>query len=337
MEKYADYSLLKHNTFGIDVKCDHFIVCSSVNDVQAIAPLLATYKKPFMVIGEGSNLLFTQNYKGIILYSTIKGIEITDNEDHILMRCGSGEIWDDVVKYSVERGYSGLENLSYIPGMVGASAVQNIGAYGAEAKDVIETIETVNLFTGEIRTFTNEECGYAYRDSKFKKAWKGTFFITHVTYRLSKTFIPNLHYGNILSTLATKGIVTPTVSQVRDVIIEIRKAKLPDPKDEGNAGSFFMNPIVERAKYEALEALYPEMPHYFINEEHEKIPAGWLIEECGWKGKTLGRAGVHHKQALVLVNKGGATGAEVVTLCNTIRKDIENKFGISISPEVNIL
>ena len=154
---------------------------------------------------------------------------------------------------------------------------------------------------------------------------------------MSKTFIPNLHYGNILSTLATKGIVTPTVSQVRDVIIEIRKAKLPDPKDEGNAGSFFMNPIVERAKYEALEALYPEMPHYFINEEHEKIPAGWLIEECGWKGKTLGRAGVHHKQALVLVNKGGATGAEVVTLCNTIRKDIENKFGISISPEVNIL
>ena len=257
--------------------------------------------------------------------------------ESIFVRCGSGEHWDDVVDYCVSNGWSGLENMSYIPGTVGASAVQNIGAYGSEAKDVIYRIEAIDLSNGESVTFKNEDCNYSYRKSNFKTIWKGRFFITHVTYLVKKEFQPNVCYGNIKAVLAEKGIEVPTLSQLREVIIEIRKSKLPEPSEEGNAGSFFMNPIVSRSTFEALLAQYPDMPHYFVDEEHEKVPAGWLIEQCGWKGKTLGNAGVHAKQALVLVNKGGASGNDILTLCNTICNDVQSKFGITIHPEVNIL
>jgi UDP-N-acetylmuramate dehydrogenase len=251
--------------------------------------------------------------------------------------CGSGEVWDDVVAYCIAHGLYGMENLSLIPGDVGASAVQNIGAYGAEAKDLIVEVEAVEIASGRLVTFRGEDCGYGYRDSKFKHEWKNKYLITYVTYQLSTTFEPRLDYGNIRSELERKGITTPTAQQLRDTIIEIRNAKLPDPKVMGNAGSFFMNPIVSREKYETLAVQYEGMPHYNIDADKVKIPAGWMIDQCGWKGKSLGRAGVHDKQALVLVNRGGATGAEIVALCETIRKDVKAKFDIDIHPEVNII
>mgnify|MGYP002677042661 FL=1 len=205
-----------------------------------------------------------------------------------------------------------------------------------EAKDIIYKVEAVEIATGKVVVFDNADCEYSYRQSKFKHEWKDKYLVTHVIYRLQKTFRPDLDYGNIRSALETKHIAEPTAQQLRDVIIEIREAKLPDPKLLGNAGSFFMNPIVEKAKYEELAALYPGMPHYTIDESHEKIPAGWMIDQCGWKGKSLGRAGVHDKQALVLVNRGGATGEEIVKLCETIQKDVKQKFDIEIHPEVNV-
>ena len=253
------------------------------------------------------------------------------------MTCGSGEVWDDVVAYCVDHQLYGAENLSLIPGDVGASAVQNIGAYGVEVKDLITEVEAVEIATGDIRVFQHKECGYAYRDSRFKHEWKNRYLITHVTYQLQSVFEPRLDYGNIRSELERKGITKPTAQQLRQVIIDIRNAKLPDPKVMGNAGSFFMNPIVSREKYEQLARQYEGMPHYTVDADHEKIPAGWMIDMCGWKGKTMGRAGVHDKQALVLVNRGGATGKEIVALCKTIQRDVKEKFGIEIYPEVNIV
>ena len=337
MKDLRNYNLLSHNTFGINVECKRFVSFEKTEEVHSFIANRTDSDLPTLVIGEGSNLLFTQNYPATILHSAIKGIETTPCSEGILVRYGSGEHWDDVVDYCVSNGWSGLENMSYIPGTVGASAVQNIGAYGSEAKDVIYRIEAIDLSNGESVTFKNEDCNYSYRKSNFKTIWKGRFFITHVTYLVKKEFQPNVRYGNIKAVLAEKGIEVPTLSQLREVIIEIRKSKLPEPSEEGNAGSFFMNPIVSRSTFEALLAQYPDMPHYFVDEEHEKVPAGWLIEQCGWKGKILGNAGVHVKQALVLVNKGGASGNEVLTLCNTICNDVQSKFGITIHPEVNIL
>ena len=350
MKDIRDYSLLAHNTFGIDAKCRRFLEYSSVEEAQQMVAGLTDADKPLLILGGGSNLLLTGDYQGTVLHSSIKGIDVLVNgemaaaehddallnPEFVFLRCGSGEVFDDVVAYAVEHGYHGAENLSIIPGEVGASAVQNIGAYGVEAKDIIYKVETVEIATGRVVVFDNRDCHYSYRQSKFKHEWKDKYLVTHVVYRLSRSFVPDLDYGNIRASLAAKHIENPTAQQLRDVIIEIRNAKLPDPKVQGNAGSFFMNPIVEKAKYEELAAQYPGMPHYTIDEGHEKIPAGWMIDQCGWKGKSLGRAGVHDKQALVLVNRGGATGEEIVNLCETIRKDVKQKFGIDIHPEVNL-
>ena len=345
MKDLKDYSLLAHNTFGIDAKCSRFVEYASVEEAQQLVASLTEADQPLLILGGGSNLLLTGDYQGTVLHSAIMGIEVMENssfenqEDEkgsVFLKCGSGEVFDDVVAYAVEHGYHGAENLSIIPGEVGASAVQNIGAYGVEAKDIIYKVEAVEIATGNVVNFDNADCQYSYRQSKFKHEWRGKYLVTHVIYRLSKTFTPDLDYGNIRTSLAAKHIAEPTAHQLRDVIIEIRNAKLPDPKVEGNAGSFFMNPIVEKAKYDELAAQYPGMPHYTIDAEHEKIPAGWMIDQCGWKGKNLGRAGVHDKQALVLVNRGGATGEEIVKLCETIRKDVFEKFGIEIHPEVNV-
>ena len=363
MKDFKDYSLLAHNTFGIDAKCSRFVEYASVEEAQQLVASLTDADQPLLILGGGSNLLLTGDYQGTVLHSAIKGIHVLDarewqerfgrqktsldndaaigsalgnDDDCVFLECGSGEVFDDVVAYAVEHGYHGAENLSIIPGEVGASAVQNIGAYGVEAKDIIYKVEAVEIATGKVVTFDNADCQYSYRQSKFKHEWRDKYLVTHVIYRLTKTFTPDLDYGNIRASLAAKHIAEPTAQQLRDVIIEIRNAKLPGPKVEGNAGSFFMNPIVEKAKYDELATQYPGMPHYTIDAEHEKIPAGWMIDQCGWKGKSLGRAGVHDKQALVLVNRGGATGEEIVKLCETIRKDVFEKFGIEIHPEVNV-
>lgn len=333
MRREQNYSLKQHNTFGIEAKCAQFVEYSTEAEAKEVAELLRTTRVPYIIIGGGSNLLLTRDYEGIVVHSACKGIERNGNR----LVCGSGEVFDDVVAQSIEMGLYGAENLSLIPGDVGASAVQNIGAYGAEAKDLIRSIRAVEIATGNVCVIENAECEYGYRQSKFKHDWKNQYLILSVEYEFAATFEPRLDYGNIRAELEKEGISLPTAQQLRNTIIRIREAKLPDPKVLGNAGSFFMNPIVGRQKYEALAAQYEGMPHYDIDAENVKIPAGWMIDQCGWKGKSMGRAGVHDKQALVLVNRGGATGQEVVALCQQIQADVKQKFGIDIYPEVNVI
>ena len=333
MKDIQNYSLLAHNTFGIDAKCQRFLEYADEAEALQVARIVRESNLPFIIIGGGSNLLLTRDFQGIVVHSACKGIRRLDNT----LLCGSGEVFDDVVAESLRQGLYGAENLSLIPGDVGASAVQNIGAYGAEAKDLIRSIRAVEIATGNVCVIENAECEYGYRQSRFKQDWKNQYLIVSVEYAFSTTFVPRLDYGNIRSELERQGIVQPTAQQVRQTVIDIRRAKLPDPEVMGNAGSFFMNPVVSREKYEQLQAQYPQMPHYYIDECHEKIPAGWLIEQCGWKGRSLGRAGVHAKQALVLVNLGGATGEEILTLCNAVRKDVKAQFDIDIHPEVNVV
>ena len=341
MKDIRDFQLLEYNTFGIEGKCRRFVEFDTVDELKSVLASLTPADNPLMVLGGGSNLLLTRDFPGTVLHSNIVGrpvVERTaDETGDFLVTAGSGMIWDDFVAFCVENGIYGAENLSLIPGTVGASAVQNIGAYGVEAKDIIYKVEAVEIATGKTVTFSNSDCRYAYRQSRFKTEWKGLYVVTNVTYRLSYTFMPHLDYGNIKQELERIGIINPTANELRRVIIHIRETKLPDTKVEGNAGSFFMNPVVDKSKYDALALEYPGMPHYTVDPHHEKIPAGWMIDRCGWKGKTVGRAGVHDKQALVLVNRGGATGSEIVELCNLIRKDVYEKFGIEINPEVNII
>ena len=338
MKDLRNYSLKHHNTFGMEAKASRFMEYANVEDAQQIAAVLRTGQEPFLIIGSGSNLLLTADFEGIVVHSVIKGIEKRTGEDGAtVVRCGSGELWDDVVAWCVGEGLGHLVNLSLIPGEVGASVVQNIGAYGSEVSEFVATIETVDIATGERVTIAPADCDYGYRKSKFKTVWKNKYLITAVEYLLPAETQLNVAYGNIRAELERRGIDKPTADELRSAIIGIRQNKLPDPAVEGNAGSFFMNPVVPRAKYEELAALYEGMPHYDVDDEHVKIPAGWMIEQCGWKGKSLGRAGVHAKQALVLVNRGGATGDEVVRLCEAIRRDVKEKFGINIYPEVNIV
>lgn len=335
MKDFRNYSLLTHNTFGIDACCQRFVEFSSEEEAVAVARQLS---EPFLIVGGGSNLLLTRDYEGTVVRSAIMGYEVVEeNDDYVLVRVGSGEEWDSMVARFVDHGWYGAENLSLIPGDVGASAVQNIGAYGVEVGELIACVEAVSVQDGEKVVIPVTACEYGYRNSRFKQDWKNRYLITHVVYRLSRQFTPRLDYGNIRAELSRLGISRPTAARLREVIIAIRREKLPDPKIEGNAGSFFMNPVVSREQFESLQASCLQMPHYPVDEQHEKIPAGWLIDQCGWKGRTLGRAGVHSRQALVLVNRGGATGREIVELCEAIRADVHSKFGISISPEVNII
>lgn len=338
MKDFKDYSLLKLNTFGLDVRAARFVEYDSIDELRSfLTEESSIFALHMLHIGGGSNLLFTKDYPGVVLHSAIRGMEVvTENSDWVEIRVGAGEIWDDFVAYAVEHQWYGAENLSLIPGEVGASAVQNIGAYGVEAKDLITRVETVSVDRAEIRTFTNEECCYAYRYSIFKGELKGKQIVTHVTYRLSKRPIYQLGYGNIRAELEKEGCAV-SLSNLRRIIINIRNAKLPDPALVGNAGSFFMNPIVSEPEFLALQTKYPEIPHYDAGEGKVKIPAGWMIDQCGWKGRTIGRAGVHDKQALVIVNKGGATAQEIVHLADEIVKSVNDKFGIRIHPEVNFI
>ena len=333
MKDLSNYSLLAHSTFGIDARCARFLEYETTEEAQQVAAILRESTLPYIIIGSGSNLLLTQDFSGIVVHSAVKGWDIAGCR----MTCGSGETWDDIVDISLRNGLYGAENLSLIPGEVGASAIQNIGAYGVEVKDLIREVHAIEIATGRLCIIDSADCQYGYRQSRFKQEWKNRYLMTKVVYEFSKTFEPRLDYGNIRGELERRGIDNPTPEQLRQIIIDIRHAKLPDPKVMGNAGSFFMNPVVEREKYEALQAQYPQMPHYYIDERHEKIPAGWMIDQCGWKGRSLGPAGVHDRQALVLVNRGGATGADIVALCQTIQRDVKEKFGIDIYPEVNII
>lgn len=325
------------NTFGLNVKADEYLEYSSLDDARSLLPSLQG--KKWFHVGAGSNLLFTGDYHGVILHSAIHGIEeVKRTDSNVWLKVGSGEVWDAFVDYAVAHGFHGAENLSLIPGEVGASAVQNIGAYGVEVCQLISEVEAVDVQTGEIRRFDVDECQYAYRSSVFKHALKGQYIITSVTYKLQLHFTPDLEYAAIRRVL-DENQITPqelTALQLRRLIIKVRQSKLPDPAVIGSAGSFFMNPVVSQAKFETLLAEYPQMPHYAV-EGGVKIPAGWMIEQCGWKGRSLGHAGVYEKQALVLINLGGATGREIVALSDAVRADVKEKFGIDIHPEAIII
>lgn len=340
MKHYTDYSLKSLHTFGMDVRTAHFVEYTSVDELEALLARMQSEWEtlPWLHMGGGSNLLFTSDYyQGVILHSAIKGWQVVDeDEECVHLRVGAGVVWDELVAYTVAQGWGGMENLSLIPGEVGASAVQNIGAYGMEAKDLIETVDTIEIATGTSRTFACEECGYAYRQSVFKSELKGKFVVTHVTYRLQKNPVFHLDYGNIRAELERMGEGI-SLDTIRRAVIRIRESKLPDPQVMGNAGSFFMNPIVPRAVMEHIREAYPQMPFYEVDTERVKIPAGWMIEQCGWKGRALGRAAVHDKQALVLVNLGGATGREIIALSDAVRHDVKEKFGVDIHPEVNFI
>jgi len=342
MKIQDNYSLRQHNTFGIEACASRFVEYNSVEELQEFIcqRKQADDVSPLLHIGGGSNLLFLNDFQGTVLHSCIQDITVTaDENDYVYVRVGSGITWDDWVQYAVDSHWYGLENLSLIPGEVGASAVQNIGAYGAEAKDVIIFVDTIDLQTGEIRHFTAEECQYAYRHSIFKTELRGRYAVTYVHFRLSHSFRPHLEYGGLRAAIVKLGIedYNLTAEQLRNIIIDIRREKLPAPAVLGNAGSFFMNPVVPRTTFERISKDYPDAPHYDVDDDHVKIPAGWMIEQCGWKGRTLGHAGVYEKQALVLVNHGGATGKEISDLCTTIQADVEAKFGICIHPEVNFI
>ncbi len=337
MKELYNCSLLPYNTFGMDVKASRFVEYASVEELRGLWNAEREAVARALHIGGGSNLLFASDYEGLILHSAIKGYTVVkETEEEVEVRVGAGEVWDDFVAYTVANGWYGAENLSLIPGEVGASAVQNIGAYGVEAKDLIVSVDTFGLETGEERRFMREECRYAYRESVFKQELKGKYAVTFVTYRLKKHPVFHLEYGNIRAELEKQGCQVD-LENVRRIIIAIRQAKLPDPKVLGNAGSFFMNPVVPKMQFEALLAQYPDMPHYPVDEAHVKIPAGWMIDRCGWKGKRVGHAGVHEKQALVLVNCGGATGKEVMHLAEEIVASVRERFGVTIWPEVNYI
>ncbi len=337
MKELYNCSLLPYNTFGMDVKASRFVEYASVEELRGLWNAEREAVARALHIGGGSNLLFASDYEGLILHSAIKGYTVVkETEEEVEVRVGAGEVWDDFVAYTVANGWYGAENLSLIPGEVGASAVQNIGAYGVEAKDLIVSVDTFGLETGEERRFMQEECRYAYRESVFKQELKGKYAVTFVTYRLKKHPVFHLEYGNIRAELEKQGCQVD-LENVRRIIIAIRQAKLPDPKVLGNAGSFFMNPVVPKMQFEALLAQYPDMPHYPVDDAHVKIPAGWMIDRCGWKGKRVGHAGVHEKQALVLVNCGGATGKEVMHLAEEIVASVRERFGVTIRPEVNYI
>lgn len=331
------YPLKQLNTFGIAVKAKLYADVSSENDLVALFSNPILKENKLLVLGGGSNMLFTEDYEGIVLKIGIKGIDVERSGGDILVTAGAGEVWNDLVSYCVSHDYAGIENLTLIPGTVGASPIQNIGAYGVEIKDVFESCTAFEIATGEIKTFNRSDCEFAYRDSVFKSKLKGKYIITSVTYRLSTVAQVKTHYGAINAELERRNITAPTIADVSEVVAAIRVSKLPDPKTIGNAGSFFKNPIIERQDFERLVNQFPDMPHYPAPAEKVKLAAGWLIEQCGFKGMIDGETGTWKNQALVLVNHGNATGQEVYRFSEKIINTVQQKFGVLLEREVNIL
>lgn len=320
------------NTFALEAVAALYIDYASVDELRRDLPQAV---RPFLHVGGGSNLLFSSpRFEGTVFHNSNRSVEVLEQDgDHVLVRAGGGMVWDDFVSWSVAQGYYGAENLSLIPGEVGAAAVQNIGAYGSEAKDIIERVETFDIESDRERIFEREECCYGYRTSLFKSEEGRRYFVMAVVFRLSPRRNLNLSYGALKDVDGDSA----TLADVRDAIVGIRRSKLPDPDDIGSAGSFFMNPVVPVAKYEALAAEYPDMPHYPAAEGFVKLSAGWMIDRCGLKGVSRGRAGVYEKQALVLVNRGGATAKEVMALAEEVIDTVEKKFGVTLRPEAQIV
>jgi len=332
MPLFENMQLRNKHTFHMEASTRYWADFESVDELCMLLKDNRFVDLPIFAVGGGSNLLFTKDYPGLLIHSAIKSIETIENDDNVQVRVGSGLVWDDLVAYAVEHGWSGMENLSGIPGEVGASPVQNIGAYGSEAKDSIILVEALNVETLELKNFTNADCRFGYRDSIFKNELKNKFIVCYVTYNLSKDFKPNLKYGDLHERLEKAGGIN--LKNVRKSILEIRNAKLPDPQITGNAGSFFINPEIPKIQFEELKVLYPEMPYWPVNETLVKISAAWCIDKVGWKGKTLGNSAVHDKQALVLVNPGNAVAADILKLSDRIIQDVKVQFGISLRPEV---
>jgi UDP-N-acetylmuramate dehydrogenase len=329
-------NLKPFNTFGMDVRALDFVEITAESEIPELLRLINRYEGPVLFLGGGSNILFTKDYEGLVVKITTKGIEIVDQDaEFVYARSVAGENWDDFVQYCVRHNYGGVENLSLIPGNVGSSPIQNIGAYGVEIKDTFYMLDAVSLRTGEFREFLAEECAFGYRSSVFKYELKGQYLILSVTFRLRKRPLLNTSYGAIPAELEVMG-ETPSVKSVAQAVINIRRSKLPDPKEIGNAGSFFKNPVVNEMQFKELKARFPEMPAYPA-ENGSKLAAGWLIEQCGWKGFREGDAGVHARQALVLVNYGKATGHEVYGLAIRIMESVKEKFNVVLEPEVNVV
>ena len=329
-----DYPLQPHNTFHIKARAHLYAQYDSPQDLIQI--LQEHPGQPILHIGKGSNLLFTKDFPGLVLHSHILLREATaQDERHVQLRVGSGEDFDQLIQWTLEQGWSGLENLSLIPSETGAAAVQNIGAYGVEVKDCITSVEAIHMQTLQPRTFTREECRYGYRTSIFKTDLRGQYAILYVNLQLDKQFTPHTQYGNLLQQLPAGQPLTPQL--LRETVIKIRRQKLPDPDELGNAGSFYVNPVVSAEQFQRLQAQFPDIPHYPAPDGQVKIPAAWLIQQAGWKGRQLGPAAVHQNQPLVLVNLGGAAGEDILRLSDAIRADVERLFGIDLHPEVQVV
>ncbi|MBC8045873.1 MAG: UDP-N-acetylmuramate dehydrogenase [Fimbriimonadaceae bacterium] len=332
------FPLTDFNTFHVPVTAALFTSVQSITDIIGLFKADVFVESKILILGGGSNILFTKDFDGIVIKNNLQGISIIREDDnHCWVKCASGEIWHSIIMYCVERNLGGIENLSLIPGTVGAAPIQNIGAYGVELKDVLEEVESIDIETGETKIFTNADCKFGYRDSIFKNELKNKYFITNVLLKLNKHPEFHISYGAIQQTLDKMGITELSVKTISDAVIHIRKSKLPDPAVLGNAGSFFKNPTISKSQYEILKKAFSDIPGYKVSDSEVKVPAGWLIEQCGWKGKRVGNTGAHKDQALVLVNYGNATGKEIYNLAMEIKESVMKKFGIEINPEVNII
>lgn len=336
LEMQHNYSLQPFNTFGIDVKAKYF---ASFSDLTELQTNLAAYpQEPLLILGGGSNMLFTQDFNGLVLRNEISGIEeIDQDDDHVFVRVGAGENWHTFVLYCIDQNWSGLENLSLIPGSVGASPMQNIGAYGVEIKDVFHELRAYHIATKELHTFSKEQCQFGYRESVFKRALKDQYIILDVTFVLPKNPVLKTSYGAIQHELDEQHITNPTIRDISDAVIAIRQSKLPDPKVLGNAGSFFKNPVISKQLFSSILAQYSDVSHYVLSDTEIKLAAGWLIEKAGLKGFRQGSCGVHSKQALVLVNYGGSQGQQILDLSAHIIQKIQSQFGLTLEREVNII
>ncbi|MCK6615594.1 MAG: UDP-N-acetylmuramate dehydrogenase [Ignavibacteriaceae bacterium] len=337
MLHYLKKSLKDYNSFQLDVTADELIILSEVNEVISEVKRLTAHKRNFVILGGGSNVLFSADYNGTVLINRLKGVSvITEPDGDFLITVSSGEDWDAFVQTAVENGWYGLENLSLIPGTVGASPIQNIGAYGQEAGNFIHSVTYLDLLSKEIITLNKESCRFGYRNSIFKQELKGRFFIISVTFRLQKRFTPVLNYADLANRFKRKETSDISAQEVRNSVIEIRRSKLPDPKEIGNAGSFFKNPEIRLSEFNVLKEKFPEIPG-FIKGDWVKVPAGWLIQETGWRGKRYKNTGTYQKQALVLINYGSAAPEELIELKNLIKKDVLDKFSLELEEEVNII